>query len=97
MLLIGGMLLVFWSLLMLIVDRLLKVNVLVVVIGVGTFGLALAFAGNDLVNFIGVPMAAWHSYEAWSVSGVAASEFSMEILSESSGRTITSCSFQGLW
>jgi phosphate/sulfate permease len=82
MLLIGGMF-AFWSALMLIVDRLLKVNVLVVVIGVGTFGLALAFAGNDLVNFIGVPMAAWHSYEAWSVSGVAASEFSMGILSES--------------
>ena len=82
MLLIGEMF-AFWSVLMLIVDRLLKVNVLVVVIGVGTFGLALAFAGNDLVNFIGVPMAAWHSYEAWSVSGVAASEFSMGILSES--------------
>ena len=48
----------------------------------GTFGLALAFAGNDLVNFIGVPMAAYHSYEAWSVSGIPASEFSMEILSE---------------
>ena len=28
-------------------------------------------------------MAAWHSYEAWSVSGIAASEFSMGILSES--------------
>jgi hypothetical protein len=51
-----------------------------VVIAVGTFGLALAFAGNDLVNFIGVPMAAYHSYEAWSVSGVDASLFSMEVL-----------------
>lgn len=73
----------FWSLLMLAVDRFLKINVLVVVIGVGTFGLALAFAGNDLVNFIGVPMAAWHSYEEWSISGDAASEFSMGILSKS--------------
>jgi len=72
----------FWSLLMLLLDKVFKVHVLKVVIGVGTFGLALAFAGNDLVNFIGVPMAAWHSYEAWSVSGVAASEFSMEILSK---------------
>lgn len=52
------------------------------VIIVGTFGLALAFSGNDLVNFIGVPMAAWHSYEAWSVSGVEASAFSMEVLAE---------------
>jgi len=72
----------FWTLLMFAIDRLFKVNVLVVVIGVGTFGLALAFAGNDLVNFIGVPMAAYHSYEAWSVSGMPASEFSMGILSE---------------
>jgi len=80
-LLIMGMF-AFWSLLMLLLDKVFKVHVLKVVIGVGTFGLALAFAGNDLVNFIGVPMAAWHSYEAWSVSGVAASEFSMEILSK---------------
>ena len=32
--------------------------------------MAIAFAGNDLVNFIGVPIAAWQSYEAWSVSGL---------------------------
>tara|TARA_B100001093_G_scaffold76670_1_gene67565 strand:- start:343 stop:1833 length:1491 start_codon:yes stop_codon:yes gene_type:complete len=47
---------------------------------VGTFGLALAFAGNDLVNFIGVPIAAWQSYEAWIASGLAANEFSMGVL-----------------
>ena len=46
----------------------------------GTFSLALAFAGNDLVNFIGVPIAAWQSYEAWNISGLQASEFSMEVL-----------------
>lgn len=74
--------LIFWSLLTLFVDRVLKKNVLILVIGVGTFGLALAFAGNDLVNFIGVPMAAFHSYEAWSASGIPASEFSMEVLSK---------------
>jgi len=72
----------FWTVLMFILDKLFKINVLVIVLGMGTFGLALAFAGNDLVNFIGVPMAAYHSYEAWSVSGIPASEFSMEILSE---------------
>lgn len=72
----------FWTILMFILDKLFKINVLVIVLGMGTFGLALAFAGNDLVNFIGVPMAAYHSYEAWSVSGIPASEFSMEILSE---------------
>ena len=74
--------LAFWTLLMFIIDKVFKINVLIIVIGLGTFGLALAFAGNDLVNFIGVPMAAYHSYEAWSVSGIPASEFSMEILSE---------------
>ena len=59
----------------------LKVNIYKVIIGTGTFALALAFAGNDLVNFIGVPIAAYQSYEAWVVSGVAASEFSMGVLS----------------
>jgi phosphate/sulfate permease len=80
--LVIGLMLALWTLLMFIIDKVFKINVLIIVIGVGTFGLALAFAGNDLVNFIGVPMAAYHSYEAWSVSGIPASEFSMEILSE---------------
>ena len=55
-------------------------SILLVIILVGTFGLALAFSGNDLVNFIGVPMAAYHSYEAWSVSGIDPTLFSMEVL-----------------
>ena len=59
---------------------LLKINIYKVIIAIGTFSLALAFAGNDLVNFIGVPIAAWQSYEAWVVSGVEATEFSMGIL-----------------
>ncbi len=61
-------------------QKITKKSILLVVIGVGTFGLALAFSGNDLVNFIGVPMAAYHSYEAWSVSGVDASLFAMDVL-----------------
>lgn len=40
----------------------LKVNVFKVVVLMGTFALALAFAGNDLVNFIGVPLAGYSSY-----------------------------------
>ncbi len=55
-------------------------SVFVAIILVGTFALALAFSGNDLVNFIGVTMAAYHSYEAWVASGVDASMFSMEVL-----------------
>ena len=80
--LVIGLMLAFWTLLMFIIDKVFKINVLIIVIGVGTFGLALAFAGNDLVNFIGVPMAAYHSDEAWSGSKIPASEFSMEMLSE---------------
>ena len=77
-----ALMLAFWTTLMFLIDKIFKINVLIIVIGVGTFGLALAFAGNDLVNFIGVPMAAYHSYEAWSASGLPASEFSMGILSK---------------
>jgi len=60
-----------------------RVNILRIIVIVGTFALALAFAGNDLVNFIGVPIAAWQSYEIWSTSGVAASELLMNDLAGS--------------
>lgn len=40
----------------------LKVNVFKVIVLMGTFALALAFASNDLVNFIGVPLAGYSSY-----------------------------------
>lgn len=73
---------VFWTVFSQLYMTLLKKNVLVIVIAVGTFGLALAFAGNDLVNFIGVPMAAYHSYLEWSASGIAPSEFGMGHLAE---------------
>src|SRR5690606_30461074 len=59
-----------------------KKSILIIVIAVGTFSLALAFAGNDLVNFIGVPMAAYHSYIDWAASGVAASDYNMNSLAE---------------
>ena len=53
-------------------------NIYKIIIGFGTFALALAFSGNDLVNFIGVPIAAWQSYEIWIASGIPAHEFSMQ-------------------
>lgn len=52
---------VFFTILMQVLHW-LKVNVFKVVILMGTFALALAFAGNDLVNFIGVPLAGYSSY-----------------------------------
>ena len=71
---------VLWSFISYVLIHFFNVDIYKVIIGVGTFALALAFAGNDLVNFIGVPIAAWQSYEAWVASGVAADEFSMQVL-----------------
>lgn len=48
---------------------LFRVNVLKPIILIGTFALAMAFAANDLVNFIGVPLAGYHAYEAAIASG----------------------------
>ncbi|CAL65193.1 inorganic phosphate transporter [Christiangramia forsetii] len=65
----------------------LKINILKTIIIIGTFALALAFAGNDLVNFIGVPIAAWQSFDLWqsahAATGVLPSEFAMTGLSGS--------------
>lgn len=73
--------LLFFSFLSYLAQGILKLNILKIIIVVGTFALALAFAGNDLVNFIGVPIAAWQSFELWeqafSVSGTLPSEFLM--------------------
>lgn len=70
---------VFWTLFSFLFEKITKKTVLLFVIAVGTFGLALAFSGNDLVNFIGVPMAAYHSYEAWVAGGMDPS-MSMAVL-----------------
>lgn len=71
---------IFWTLLAYVLMVFAKVNIYKLIIGVGTFSLALAFAGNDLVNFIGVPIAAIQAYQAWAGSGVPAEEFGMGIL-----------------
>jgi phosphate/sulfate permease len=71
-----------WTIISQVFIKLFNLNVLKLIIGIGTFSLAMAFSGNDLVNFIGVPIAAWNSYEAWSVSGIEANAFSMEILAK---------------
>jgi len=80
--LIAVSLFILLSLFSYIIISVFKISIYKIIIGVGTFSLALAFAGNDLVNFIGVPIAAWQSYEAWSVSGMQATEFSMAVLSK---------------
>jgi hypothetical protein len=62
--------------------RFSKVNPLKIIVLIGTFSLAMAFAGNDLVNFIGVSVAAYSAYQAWAISGIAAEAFSMNALNE---------------
>lgn len=52
--------------------HLLKINVFKVVVLLGTFALALAFAGNDLVNFIGVPLAGYSSFMDYTANGMGA-------------------------
>ena len=60
-----------------------KINVLKIVIFMGTFALALAFAGNDLVNFVGVPLAAYSAYQDFAANGAGqADTFMMSSLNE---------------
>ena len=73
---------VFWAIISFLLINFFKINIYKLIIIVGTFALALAFAGNDLVNFIGVPIAAWQSYSVWVGSGIPATEFSMGFLAD---------------
>ena len=59
---------VFFSLLMQLLHW-CKVNVLKIVVLMGTFSLAMAFAGNDLVNFIGVTLAGFESFNDFVANG----------------------------
>lgn len=74
---------VFFTLLCLTLQRLYKVNPLKIVVLAGTFSLAMAFAGNDLVNFIGVPISGLMAYQNWLSSGVEADQLYQTFLSSS--------------
>lgn len=54
-----------------------KIDILKLIVFYGTFALAVAFAGNDLINFIGVPLAGFKSYQLYINSGVPADQFLM--------------------
>ena len=73
---------IFWIIISHMINSILKFSIYTIVICAGTFALALAFAGNDLVNFIGVPIAGYQSFLAWVDSGLNADNYTMEILSE---------------
>ena len=56
------------------------VNVFKIIVLMGTFALAVAFAGNDLVNFIGVPLAGFSSFIDWQAAGTPDHSLLMESL-----------------
>lgn len=67
-----------WTILLQLLHILVKVNILKMIVLVGTFSLAMAFAGNDLVNFIGVPIAGFNSFQLFSAAeGAEAGSFLM--------------------
>ncbi|MCU4157338.1 inorganic phosphate transporter [Carboxylicivirga sp. A043] len=67
-----------WTVLLQILKLIFKVDILKIIVLTGTFALAMAFAGNDLVNFIGVPLAGFESFKIFAASGDAGT--SMEAL-----------------
>lgn len=73
------------STIMMQVLHMLRVNVFKFVVLMGTFALAMAFAGNDLVNFIGVPLAGMDSFRDYvaNSNGIGARDFMMTSLMES--------------
>lgn len=59
-----------------------KINPLKIVVLAGTFSLAMAFAGNDLVNFIGVPITGFMAFQEWLKAGIPAGSFGLAFLAE---------------
>ena len=68
------------SVIIYILHKALKVNILKITVLFGVFTLAMAFASNDLVNFIGVPVAGFQSYQIWMNSGDSAENLLMNDL-----------------
>ncbi len=61
--------LIFWTVILQVSYWLFKLNILKFTVLAGTFALAMAFAGNDLVNFIGVPLAGLESFKSFMAEG----------------------------
>ncbi|MDX8338152.1 inorganic phosphate transporter [Draconibacterium sp. IB214405] len=86
----------FWVVLIQLLKWVFKIKILKVVVMVGTFALAMAFAGNDLVNFIGVPVAGFKSFQDWAASGMPADQFSMANLAGKSSTPLYMLIVSGL-
>lgn len=87
----SGMLILYsffgWTIILQLLYWLFRVNILKMIVLIGTFSLAMAFAGNDLVNFIGVPIAGFHAYESFVESG--GDNILMGVLGGDSGKVTT--------
>lgn len=80
LLVLSGSVLIFSFIFQLIISF-TRFNILKIVVLAGTFALALAFAGNDLVNFIGVPLAGYESFRNFTATlGANPETFTMESL-----------------
>lgn len=62
---------VFWTIVLQVINWFTKLDTVKYIVLIGTFALAMAFAGNDLVNFIGVPLAGYNSYNLWVETNMA--------------------------
>jgi len=70
-----------WTVILQLLYWIFKIDILKITVLVGTFALAMAFAGNDLVNFIGVPLAGFESYKEFIANpGINPDGFLMESL-----------------
>ncbi|MDD3715657.1 MAG: inorganic phosphate transporter [Candidatus Marinimicrobia bacterium] len=73
-----------WTLLIQLLHWVFKISIPRLIILIGTFSLAFAFAGNDLVNFIGVPLAGYHAFRVFAaVPGADPATFSMKFMTGS--------------
>ncbi|KJF42958.1 inorganic phosphate transporter [Draconibacterium sediminis] len=86
----------FWVVFIQLLKWIFNIKILKVVVMVGTFALAMAFAGNDLVNFIGVPVAGFKSFQDWMASGMPADQFSMANLAGKSSTPLYMLIVSGL-
>lgn len=86
-----------WTIIIQVLRWIFNIDILKVIVLVGTFALAMAFAGNDLVNFIGVPIAGFKSFQAWQAGGALAPDgFSMEMLAGKSSTPVFMLLISGL-
>lgn len=71
-----------WTAILQVLVLFTRLNIMKFTVLIGTFALAMAFAGNDLVNFIGVPLAGFESFKAFTASGTNPDAFMMTALTE---------------